>query len=122
MGIIPVFEVDGLCFDYDNQIIALDHVAIIVKPGERLAILGSNGSGKSTLLKVLCGLYEITAGDYMINKYSVRELARGQLKNKLSVTLPPDRGFNLKRGQAMTIIFGIQQVHGAHYSTIANNW
>jgi len=53
----PVFEVSELCFAYNNQITALDHVSIRVNPGEKLAILGSNGSGKSTLLKVLDGLY-----------------------------------------------------------------
>ncbi len=58
----PVFEVSELCFAYNKQIPALDHVSMRVNPGEKLAILGSNGSGKSTLLKVLDGLYFPTSG------------------------------------------------------------
>ncbi len=53
----PIFAVQDLCFSYPNQIAALDHVSLTVRPGEKLAILGSNGSGKSTLLKILDGLY-----------------------------------------------------------------
>jgi cobalt/nickel transport system ATP-binding protein len=58
----PIFEVNELCFDYDNQIPALDRISMTIRPGEQLAILGSNGSGKSTLLKILDGLYFPTRG------------------------------------------------------------
>jgi cobalt/nickel transport system ATP-binding protein len=53
----PIFEASQLCYFYNEQIPALDHVSMVVNSGEKLAILGSNGSGKSTLLKILDGLY-----------------------------------------------------------------
>jgi len=58
----PIFDVKDLCFAYNDQISALDHIDLTIHPGEKLAILGSNGSGKSTLLKILDGLYFPTSG------------------------------------------------------------
>jgi len=58
----PIFEANELCFAYNQQIPALDHVSMVVNAGEKLAILGSNGSGKSTLLKILDGLYYPVSG------------------------------------------------------------
>jgi len=57
-----IFELKDVSYAYDQQLFALDRVSLLVKPGERLAILGSNGCGKSTLLKLLDGLYFPTSG------------------------------------------------------------
>jgi cobalt/nickel transport system ATP-binding protein len=53
----PIFEVNDISYSYNDQIIALEHVNMVVHQHEILAIVGSNGSGKSTLLKILDGLY-----------------------------------------------------------------
>lgn len=63
----------------------IENVSLEIKPGEKVAFVGGDGSGKSTVVKTLCGLYEIKSGDYMIGEYSIRELARGELKGRISV-------------------------------------
>ena len=40
----------------------LDHVDLMIEPGERLCLLGRNGEGKSTLLRLLCGEIEADEG------------------------------------------------------------
>ncbi|MDX6451311.1 MAG: hypothetical protein QOH16_1360 [Gaiellaceae bacterium] len=40
----------------------LDHVSLVVAPGDRIGIVGPNGIGKSTLLRVLAGLEQPDAG------------------------------------------------------------
>jgi lipopolysaccharide transport system ATP-binding protein len=41
---------------------ALDTLNLDITEGERVGLIGHNGSGKSTLLRLLCGVYEPTAG------------------------------------------------------------
>ena len=52
----------------------LKNVIFYVKAGERIAFVGENGAGKSTVIKLLCGLYEPTAGNVTLGGVPVREL------------------------------------------------
>ncbi len=51
----PVFEIENASYFYGGTP-ALRDLAVKVRPGERLALLGANGSGKSTLLRLLAAL------------------------------------------------------------------
>jgi lipopolysaccharide transport system ATP-binding protein len=41
---------------------ALDGVSFVLRPGDRVGLMGHNGAGKTTLLRVLSGVYEPVAG------------------------------------------------------------
>ena len=59
---LPEVQVRNLKFTYasnDNPVI--NDIDLTIRPGERVALLGSIGSGKSTLLRLLMGLYQAAA-------------------------------------------------------------
>jgi ATP-binding cassette subfamily B protein len=53
---------------------ALSGIDLNLEAGEMIAIVGANGSGKTTLAKLLCGLYEPTAGSITWNDRPIGEL------------------------------------------------
>lgn len=45
----------------------LKDVDVHIRPGEKIALVGLNGAGKTTLIKLLCGMYEPTRGEILMN-------------------------------------------------------
>lgn len=57
----PVLALSGISKRFAG-IVALNKVALSVRPGEVMALIGENGAGKSTLVKTLTGIYRPDEG------------------------------------------------------------
>ncbi len=56
-------EFEDVSFTYPGASMpVLDRLSLRIEPGEALALVGLNGAGKTTLVKLLCGLYQPSAG------------------------------------------------------------
>jgi len=82
---IKSIKVTQLSYNYPNQQEAIKNLNFEISKGERVAIVGENGSGKSTLLKLLCGLYQPTLGNIMINEKKLSEISLNSYRKKISV-------------------------------------
>ncbi|WP_407910055.1 ABC transporter ATP-binding protein [Lysobacter claricitrinus] len=49
-----------------GELVAVDHVDLVVPRGRVYGFLGPNGSGKSTTIRMLCGLLTPTSGDISV--------------------------------------------------------
>ena len=58
---------------------ALRGISFSIKEGEFVSIMGTSGSGKSTLLNILGCLDTPSAGDYIIDGVSIKNLSKNEL-------------------------------------------
>ena len=54
----------------------IKNISFKLNRGEKLAMVGLNGAGKTTLIKLMCGLYEPTEGEILLNGKPIREYDR----------------------------------------------
>lgn len=72
-------------FAYADGTQALGSIALEVRKGEFVGILGSNGSGKTTLLKVMDGLVKDYQGRVLLDGADVRKLSPKQIYQKVGL-------------------------------------
>ena len=86
----PLLELRGVTKRFGASR-ALAGVHFSLRRGEIHALCGENGAGKSTLMKVIDGIHQPDAGDYMtLASFFKRRAARGMLP--AGVTVLPYRG------------------------------
>ena len=61
MGTEPLLELDSIVKSFGGTPV-LSGVALTMKPGEILGLVGENGAGKSTLVKCLLGIHRPDSG------------------------------------------------------------
>ncbi|MDB6047964.1 MAG: transporter [Pseudomonas sp.] len=71
-------------FTYPHQQnAALTNVSLVVKPGEKIGIIGRSGSGKSSLAKLLVGLYQPDSGALLVDGVDIRQIDVSELRHNI---------------------------------------
>jgi len=73
---------EGVSFTYgraDGKKV-LDSLDLVVKPGERVGVVGRSGAGKSTLVNLLLRFYELESGSVRIDGHDIREVTQESLR------------------------------------------
>jgi ABC-type branched-subunit amino acid transport system ATPase component len=73
----PVLECHGVVKTFGG-IRAVDHVDLVVHPGEIVGLIGHNGAGKTTLMDCISGFLQIDQGRIVLEGREINELAPHQ--------------------------------------------
>jgi ATP-binding cassette, subfamily B, bacterial len=76
---------EDVTFSYGGEAPALDHVSLVVPPGQTLALVGATGAGKSTLAKLVARFYDPDEGRVLIDGHDLRDVTEHSLRSQLGI-------------------------------------
>jgi ATP-binding cassette subfamily B multidrug efflux pump len=80
-------EFNNVCFEYLPGEPVLKNITFTVAPGEKVALVGSTGSGKTTIINLISRLYDVSAGQILLDGADIRELGLSSLRSSLGVVM-----------------------------------
>ncbi len=82
---------------------ALRNINVVLRPGEKISVVGFNGAGKTTFIKLLLGLYEPTKGEILINGKNVKEYTEISLRRYMSAVFQDFKIFAMSVEENITL-------------------
>lgn len=76
---------DDVSFGYDSNARVLKNVSFVVKPGQKIALVGESGEGKSTITNLLLRLYDADSGHISIDDTDIRSVTQKSLREQIAV-------------------------------------
>lgn len=82
-------EFKNVTFAYKNSRPIFFDQNIHINAGSKVGLVGYSGSGKSTFINLILRLYDITAGDILIDNQSIQAVSQDSLRHNISM-IPQD--------------------------------
>jgi ATP-binding cassette subfamily B multidrug efflux pump len=78
-------ELRGLTHHYGRDQGGLQSLDLVVKPGERIGLVGRSGAGKSTLVKLLLRFYDAEGGQVLIDGQDITSITQDSLRKNIGM-------------------------------------
>ncbi|HEY3864671.1 MAG TPA: ABC transporter ATP-binding protein [Solirubrobacteraceae bacterium] len=88
-----------------QEILALDHVDLLIPAGQTVALVGATGAGKSTMAKLVARFYDPTRGRVLVDGHDLREVSGHSLRSQMGIV--PQEAFLFSGTVGENIAFGL---------------
>jgi len=78
-----------LTFSFNKDRKVLSDINLIIKSGEKVALIGPSGAGKTTFVRLLLRLYSVTSGEILIDGQDISRISQESLRKNISM-VPQD--------------------------------
>lgn len=76
---------DNVRFNYGQDSGAIEHLDFVIRPGQKVGIVGRSGAGKTTLMNLLLRLYEPEQGRITIDNVDISDVTQDSLRRNIGV-------------------------------------
>ena len=73
-----------VCFNFNETREVLSDLNLIIKPGEKIAVIGPSGAGKTTFVRLIMRLYDLTCGAISIDGQDIHTVTQDSLRENVS--------------------------------------
>ena len=85
---------DHATFAYGRQRGGVRDIALTIRAGEKLGIVGASGAGKSSLVSLLLRLYDTESGNVRVDGHDVRTVTQESLRRQIGMVTQETAMFN----------------------------
>jgi ABC-type multidrug transport system fused ATPase/permease subunit len=87
-----------------EAVLALEHVDLMIPPGQTVALVGATGAGKSTMAKLVARFYDPTGGRVLVDGHDLRDVSGRSLRSQMGIV--PQEAFLFSGTVGENIAFG----------------
>jgi len=78
-------DVKKVTFHYGKGAGVLDGIDLVVRPGEKVGLVGPSGAGKTTLANLILRLYDLEGGQILIDGQDIAHVTQNSLRGNIGV-------------------------------------
>jgi ATP-binding cassette subfamily B protein/subfamily B ATP-binding cassette protein MsbA len=80
-------RVEGVSFGYEPERPVLEGVDLVIRPGQKVALVGRTGAGKSTLASLVLRFFDPQQGRVTIDGHDLRDVSLASLRRQVTLML-----------------------------------